>query len=109
MLFEQLGTFRHADGSIGREREESIRAEQSSKDMMHGLKSIEDVALRAPERGEAQTRETRLQLADIAPAERQVVSEISGAGAIRFVKSERALQERRLELDHVVAERGEFA
>jgi len=77
--------------------------------MVNRLKSIEDVALGAPQRGEAQTRELRLQLADIVPAERQVVSEISGAGAIRFVKSERTLQERRLELDHVVAERDEFA
>lgn len=86
MLFEKLGPFRHADGSLGREREQSIRAEQLSQDIMHGLKSIEDVTLRAPERGEAQTCEMRLQLADIVPAERQVVSEISGAGAIRFMK-----------------------
>ena len=86
MLFEKLGPFHHANGSFGRERWKSVRAEQLSKDMMHSLKSIEDMALRAPKRREAQTRKMRLQLADIVPAERQVVSEISGAGAIRFMK-----------------------
>ena len=36
------------------------------------------------------------------------MSQISGAGAIGFVKRERALQERGFELDHVAAERGEL-
>jgi hypothetical protein len=76
--------------------------------LMHGLKSIEDMCLRPPQRRKAQTRELRLQLANIVPAERHVVSQISGAGAIGLMKRERALQERRLELDHIAAERGDL-
>ena len=38
----------------------SIGAEQLVEDLMDGLKSIEDVAFRAPQRGEAEARELRL-------------------------------------------------
>ena len=53
-------------------------------------------------------RELRLQLADIVPAEGQIVSEISGAWTIGFVKRERTLQKRSLELHHVAAQRSDF-
>lgn len=60
---------------------------------MHGSKGVQDVAFRPAQRRKAQARELRLQLTDIVPAERHVVSEIPGAGKIVFMKRRRTLQQ----------------
>ncbi len=93
MFFKQLGSCRHADSRSPRARNRCVRSKQLCQHMVYGLNRVENVAFGAAERGEAQPRKLRLQFANIVPAERQVVSQVSGAGAIGFVKRKGTLQE----------------
>ena len=55
---------------------------------MHSLDRIEDVALRATERGETEKGKLGLQLTDIMTAERKIVGKISGTPAMGFMKGQ---------------------
>ena len=55
---------------------------------MHGLDRVENVTLRAAERGETEKGKLRLQFTDIMATQRKIVGKILGTPAMRFMKGQ---------------------
>jgi hypothetical protein len=75
---------------------------------VYGLHRIEDVTLRAAERGEAEKCKLGLQLTDVVTAKCKIVRQISGTPAMRFMKGQWPFEQRRFQFDHVRTKQGEL-
>jgi hypothetical protein len=86
----------------------AIRPQQGIQHAVHSLSRIEDMTLCPAKRGKTENRELGLQLTDILTAQRKIVGKISGAAAMRLVQGQWALQEGRLEFQHVRGKRDQL-
>jgi hypothetical protein len=105
---EQFGSLADLDSGLLRAWQRAVGAQQGIQHSVHGLDGIEDVALRAAERGETKNGELRLQLPDIMTAQRKIVGKIPGAAAVGFMKSQGAFEQRSFQFEHIGAKRGQF-